>query len=62
MVTGKLLGRCNVPGPGPANIAEKTKKLTCMTFRCLIILRNRTVAHSFLLSFVNANDRLCQEQ
>ena len=38
-----------------SNIAENTKKLTCMTFRCLIALRNRTIAHSFLLSFVNAN-------
>ena len=48
--------------PGPPNIAEKTGKLTCMTFLCLIALRNKTVAHSFLLSFVNVNDRLCQEQ
>ena len=48
--------------PGPSNIAEKKNKLTCLTFRCLIALRNKTIAHSFLLSFVNANERLCQEQ
>ena len=33
-----------------------------MTFRCLIAHRNKTVAHTFLLSFVNGNEPLCQEQ
>ena len=33
----------------------------CMTFLCLIALRkNKTVAHTFLPSFDNANGRLCQ--
>ena len=34
----------------------------CMTFLCMIALRNRTVAHTFLPSFDNANGRLCQER
>ena len=33
-----------------------------MTFLCMIALRNRTVAHTFLPSFDNANGRLCQER
>ena len=40
---------------------EKRKKLTCMTFLCMIALRNKTVAHTFLPSF-DANGRLCQER
>ena len=33
---------------------EKTKKLTCMTFQCFIALRNKTVAHTFMIpSFDN---------
>ena len=35
---------------------------TCMTFLSLIVLRNKTVAHTFLPSFDNANSRLCQER
>ena len=42
---------------------KKTKKLTCMTFLCMIARRNKTVAHTFLpdRSFENANGRLCQD-
>ena len=36
--------------------------MTCMTFLYIIALRNKTVAHTFLPSFDNANDRLCQER
>ena len=44
-------------------MAEKKKKnLTCMTLLCMIALRNKTVAHIFLLSFNNANGHLCQER
>ena len=41
---------------------KNTKKLTCMTFRCIIALKNKTVAHTFLPLFDNANGRLCQER
>ena len=41
---------------------KKTKKLTCMSFRCMIALRDKTVAHTFPLSFDNTNDRLSQER
>ena len=40
---------------------KKTKKLTRTTFLCMTALKNKTVAHTFLPSFNNANDRLCQE-
>ena len=33
-----------------------------MTFLNMIALRNKPVAHNFLPSFENANDRLCQER
>ena len=33
-----------------------------MNFWCMIALRNKTVAHTFPLSFDNANDRLPQER
>ena len=33
-----------------------------MTFVCMSALGNKTVAHTFLLSFDNANGRLCQEK
>ena len=33
-----------------------------MNFRCMIALRNKTVARTFPLSFDNANDRLSQDQ
>lgn len=48
---------------GPANMAEKqkTKKLSCMSFLCMITLRNKTVAYSFLPSFDTANGSLCQK-
>ena len=39
---------------------KKTKTLTCMAFLRLIALRNKMVAHAFLLLFDNANDRLRQ--
>ena len=32
-----------------------------MNLRCMIALRNKTVAHTFPLSFDNANERLPQE-
>ena len=32
-----------------------------MTFLCMIALRDKTVVHTFLPSFDNANGRLCQE-
>ena len=41
---------------------KKTKTLTCMAFLCMIALRNKMVAHAFLLLFDNANDRLFQER
>ena len=34
----------------------------CMTLLYMITLRNKTVAHTFLPSFNNANGRLCQER
>ena len=39
-----------------------TKKLKCLTFICMIALRNKTVAHFLIPSFDNANSRLCQER
>ena len=38
--------------------------MTWMTFLCIIALRNKTVAHTFLPSFDNANGRghLCKER
>lgn len=36
---------------------KKQKKSTCMTFQCMIAFRNKTVAHTFLSSFDNANSR-----
>ena len=33
-----------------------------MTFLCMTALRNKTVAHTFLPSFDNANGRVCQER
>ena len=33
-----------------------------MNFRCMIALRKKTVAHTFRLSFDNANDRIPQER
>ena len=47
---------------GPANMAEKAIKMTCMTFLCIIALRKKTVAHTFLPSFDNANGPLGQER
>ena len=38
------------------------KRLTCMTFLYMITLRNKTVAHTFLPPFDNANGRLCQKR
>ena len=48
--------------PGPANIAGKTKKIDMYDFPVPDCTQEQTLAHSFLLSFVNANDRLCHEQ
>ena len=33
-----------------------------MTYQCMIALGNKTVAHTFLLSFDNVNGCLCQEK
>ena len=41
---------------------KKAKKITFMTFPPTIALRNKMLTHSFLPSFDNANDRLCQEE
>ena len=40
---------------------KRKKKMTCIPFLRIIALRNKTVAHTFLPSFENANGRLCQE-
>ena len=37
---------------------KRRKQLTCMTFPCMIALRNKTVTHNFLPSFDNENNRL----
>ena len=37
------------------------KKLTCMTFLCMIALNNKMVAHTFLPSLDNANVHVSQE-
>ena len=43
------------------NKTKKTKQMTCIqSFLCMIALR-KTVAHTFLPSFDNANGRLCQD-
>ena len=42
-------------------MAEKKTKLT-RTFLCMIALRNKTVADTFLPSFDNANGRLFQRK
>ena len=41
---------------------KKMKKLTCMTFLCMIELRSKTVAHTSLPSFDNANGCCCEER
>ena len=41
---------------------KKSEKFTFMTFPPTIALRNKMLTHSFLPSFDNANDRLCQEE
>ena len=33
-----------------------------MTFRCFMVLKNKTVDHTFLRLFDNANGRLCQDR
>ena len=48
--------------PGPANIEKKNEKIGMYDFLVPDCTKNKTAAHSFLLSFVNANDRLCLEQ
>ena len=47
----------------PANMAgKKMTELTSLTSLCMIVLRNKTVAHAFVLSFNNVNGSLCQER
>ena len=36
--------------------------MRCMSFLCMIALRNKTVAHTFVSSFDNPSGRLCQER
>ena len=44
------------------NKTKKRKKKTCIqSFLCMIALRSKTVAHTFLPSFDNANGRLYQD-
>ena len=33
-----------------------------MTLMCMITVKDKTVAHTFLLSFDNANGHLCQDR
>ena len=41
---------------------EKEQKMTCMqSFLCMMALGNKTVAHTWLPPFDNANGRLCQD-
>ena len=40
---------------GPANMAEKTKKIKPMTFLWMIALMNKTVTQTVLTSVDNAN-------
>ena len=61
MMIAKYLG-LNRPWSCKFGRKKKKKKLTCMTFLCMIALRNKTVTHTFLPSFHNANSRLCQER
>ena len=44
---------------GPAKMAEK--KLTCVTFLCMIALRNKTVAHTFLPSLTKEMTVSCKK-
>ena len=41
---------------------KKMKQLMCMTFLCIIALRNKMVAHTFLPWFDNVNGCFCQER
>ena len=41
---------------------KRMKKLTSTTFLFMIAVRNKTVAHTFLPPFDDANGRLCQER
>ena len=43
-------------------VLQKTKKLTCMTFLCVIAHQEQNEAHTSLPSFDNSNGRLCQER
>ena len=43
-------------------MTEKTPKNVCLTFLSVIALKNKTVAHVFLPSFNNKDDRLRQER
>ena len=41
---------------------NNNKKLTCLTFLCMIALGNKAVPHNILPSFDNANGRPYQER
>ena len=45
-----------------STVWQRKKEKTGMTFLCMIAFRNKMVAHTFLLSFDNANDHLCSER
>ena len=60
-----MVAKCldlNKPLPCKYGRKIKTKKLSCVSFLCMIVLRNKMVAHNFLPLFNNANSRLCQER
>ena len=40
---------------------EKEKRTGMQSFLCMIALRNKTVAYTWLPPFENANGRLCQD-
>ena len=54
---GKVItSRCHgskISGSQQTVAEGETKKSTCLTFMCMIALRNKTVAHTFLPSFDN---------
>ena len=60
VVTSRCQG--SEPWSGKYGRKKKTKKLTCMTFWCFMVLKNKTVAHTFLRLFDNTNGRLCQKR
>lgn len=54
-------GDLNKPRSCKYGRQKRKKKMTCITSLCMIALRHKTIAHTFLPSFDNANSRLFQE-